>query len=367
MMLLIGNVIPCVSSDMVTNGKLVPVGYRSFINQEDRRSAAEDRGRNKGLSTARLMLFVEIPSRMQWGDVNFDVPINYKKYHSQINYSIYYTISDIKHPDVPVGLAKQLQTRIATDPILRSKLNDDYFCLGLIKDIQKKLPQYGCINIANEMKHKISIPAIYKLSDEYWRTLIDSGMCTMISSLDEDEYGFYCLQMDDGKKIVVDLDWIFFADSSERTWLDLMIKEGNQTGVSFLLKTNKFSKYSSSEQELLEHAGRNKLVSMVEKQLRREISNEKDLYLKQFPDREGLETTVFEYLRRALWEIELYKSIDYLALKLCSKLPTNYYSDGDWDFSARKICNISLGMIKQRCRDRGITLIDYLLSYKKVL
>lgn len=336
---LVSNFVPCISSDKC----IIPIR---------RESTNADEWGNRGLKPGRLMLFVAIPSNIEWGNVNFDAPINYKEHYSKINYSIYYTISDIDNHGMLDDFTEQLKTRVATDPILHSKLKDKYFCLGLIKSAQKKLPQHGHLAIANNVLASISGTAMYQLTNEHWEGAIKYGdfVSNGQAELYEEEFGFYALKIND-EKFIIDMDWTYFNADSERTWLDVMIGYGYPEAVACLLKTKKFniSKYHCSESELLERTNRNKLANILRDKF----------FIKLFSD--GM---LKNNRKKRLVE----ESIATLATIICNRVPNYFYdkaTENDWDELANKICNKSSEMIKRRCGNDHTSIIKWFVFHQK--
>lgn len=337
--LLVSNFVSCISSDKC----IIPAR---------RESTNTDEWGNRGLRPARLMLFVAIPSNVEWGNVNFDVPINYKEHYSKINYSIYYSISDIDKSDTLNDFTEQLKTRVATDPILHSKLKDKYFCLGLIKSAQKKLPQYGHLTIAFSLASHTLETAMPQLSNEFWDGAIDYGIFVSKGQVQlyEEEFGFYALEIN-GKKSIIDMDWTFCSDYSKGTWLGLMVEKGYPEAVACLLKTKKFdiSKHNCSERELLGRANRNKLANILRDKF----------FIKLFFD--GM---LKNNRKKRLVE----ESIATLATIICNRVPNYFYdkaAENDWDELANKICNKSLEMIKRRCSNDHTPIIEWFVFYQK--
>ncbi len=82
------------------------------------------------------------------------VQVNFKELYSKIDYSVWYDVNTIKNLDFSSAIdfvAKEIKTRSSTDSVFNEKLKNEYFCLGLLNNIQKNIPDSASRRIGNKL------------------------------------------------------------------------------------------------------------------------------------------------------------------------------------------------------------------------
>ena len=199
-----------------------------------------------------MVMFKSISVSPDWSRVH----VNFREVQSKIDYSVWC--------DVPATMSwhsnslRLLHTTVSQfaqackkDHMLREKTQDQYFCFGLIKHIQKRIP--GCSTTL--IGHTLSYEAGLKQAEEWLHTHFTAQ--TELSLLNEEKDGksvfgndmgvvqlyeggdgFYTLECG-GRSYNIDLDWIG-QSSGGMNVLGIMLERGAIGAIDLLFATDKF-------------------------------------------------------------------------------------------------------------------------------